>query len=111
MNLAWLVPSPRNIEYSKSCCSCPQPDNSQVDPVASPMVVRLIDLYATGAHTLSTLRMFLKTEYGKIMSLGDIHLILKNKFYLGTFEWVGEKRTGPLEGQVTLSFRTRSVSE
>lgn len=28
------------------------------------------------------------------MSLGDISLILKNKFYPGTFEWAGESFTG-----------------
>jgi hypothetical protein len=44
--------------------------------------------------TLSTLRKFLKTEYGKVLSLGNIHLILVNKFYIGISEWVGEPSTG-----------------
>jgi site-specific DNA recombinase len=66
----------------------------EIDPIHSPMAHRLFELYATGSHTLSTLRKFLKTEYGKIMSLGNIHLILKNKFYIGIFEWVGEAFTG-----------------
>jgi hypothetical protein len=47
------------------------------------MANRLFDLYATGSHRLSTLRKFLKTEYGKVLSLGNTHLILENKFYIG----------------------------
>jgi DNA invertase Pin-like site-specific DNA recombinase len=66
----------------------------EVDPVDSPMANQLFELYATGAYTLSTLRKFLKTEYGKTMSVGNIHLILKNKFYIGLFEWVGETYSG-----------------
>jgi site-specific DNA recombinase len=65
-----------------------------VDPVCSPMVTQLFDLYATGAHTLSTLRKFLKTEYGKTMSKANVHLVLQNKFYTGTFKWGGETFTG-----------------
>jgi hypothetical protein len=46
------------------------------------MANRLFELYAAGSHTLFyTLRKFLKIEYGKVMSLGNIHLILKKKFY------------------------------
>jgi site-specific DNA recombinase len=39
----------------------------EIDPVDSPMVIRMMALYAAGAHTLSTLRDVLKTEYGKVM--------------------------------------------
>jgi hypothetical protein len=56
----------------------------EVDPVDSPMVIQTMELYATGAHTLSTLRDMLKTNFGKTMSRGNIHLILKNRFYVGT---------------------------
>ena len=66
----------------------------EVDPLDSPMVTRLMELYATGAHTLSTLRKFLKSEYGKTMSRGNIHLILTNRFYVGSFEWSGETYRG-----------------
>jgi site-specific DNA recombinase len=62
----------------------------EIDPVDSPMVIRLMELYATGAHTLSRLRKMLKTDFGKIMSRGNIHLILKNRFYVGSFKWAGE---------------------
>jgi hypothetical protein len=52
------------------------------DLVDSFMVSRMMDLYATGAHTLSTLR-DMQTEFGKTMSRGNIHLILKNRFLRG----------------------------
>lgn len=66
----------------------------EVDPVDSPMVIRLMELYVTGKHTLSTLRKVLKTEFGRTMSRGNIHLILKNRFYVGFFEWAGETYRG-----------------
>jgi len=58
----------------------------EIDPVNSPIVIRLMDMYASGAHTLSTLRKFVKAEYGKSMSRGNIHKILKNRFYVGFFD-------------------------
>jgi site-specific DNA recombinase len=66
----------------------------EIDPVDAPMVIRLMELYATGAHTLSTLCKVLKTEFDKTMSRGNIHLILKNRFYIGCFEWAGETHRG-----------------
>jgi hypothetical protein len=66
----------------------------EIDPVDSPMVTRLMEAYATGAHTLSTLRKMLKTEFGKTMSKGGIDWVLKNRFYIGEFEWGGETHLG-----------------
>ena len=54
----------------------------------------MMELYATGAHTLSTLRDMLKHDFGKIMSRGNIYLVLKNHFYIGEFQWVGETFPG-----------------
>jgi hypothetical protein len=34
----------------------------EIDPVDSPMVIRLMEFYATGAHTLSTLLKMLKDD-------------------------------------------------
>jgi hypothetical protein len=36
----------------------------------------------------------LKEQYGRTMSLGNIHLILRNNFYIGVFEWSGETFMG-----------------
>ena len=69
----------------------------EIDRVDAPMVKRLMDLYATGAHTLTTLRRFLQTEFGKTMSKGNIHLILKNRFYIGWYTWAGEEFAGTHE--------------
>lgn len=66
----------------------------EIDLDDSPMVNRMMELYATGAHTLSTLRDMLKTQYGKTMSRANIHLILKNRFYVGFFQWAGETFQG-----------------
>jgi site-specific DNA recombinase len=66
----------------------------EVDPVDSLMIIRLMELYATGAHTLSTLHKVLKTEFGKTMSRNNIHKILTNRFYIGFFDWSRETYRG-----------------
>ena len=62
----------------------------EVDPVDSVMVDRMMELYATGAHTASSLGKMLKADFGKTMSRSNINLILKNQFYIGWFKWSGE---------------------
>ncbi len=66
----------------------------EVDPVDSKIVLRLFELYATGAHTLSTLAKAIRIECGKTISRGNVHLILKNRFYVGVFEWSGQSYLG-----------------
>ncbi len=66
----------------------------EVDPVDSVMVDRMMELYATGAHTASSLRKMLKADFGKTMSRSNINLILKNQFYVGWFKWSGETWRG-----------------
>jgi hypothetical protein len=66
----------------------------EIDPVDSPIVIRMMEAYASGTHTLSTLRKLLKTEFGKAMSKGGIDWVLKNRFYIGEFEWGGETHIG-----------------
>ena len=66
----------------------------EVDPEDSPIVNRIFDLYATGSHTLSTVRKTIRAEYGKTISKGNLHLILKNPFYTGSFAWGGQTYTG-----------------
>lgn len=68
----------------------------EIDPVDSPMVLRLMEAYATGAHTLSTLRKMLKTDFGKTMSKASIDWVLKNRFYIGEFQWGGGGPTSAL---------------
>jgi site-specific DNA recombinase len=66
----------------------------EVDPVDSPIVKRLFELYATGAHSLTTVTKAIHRETGRRMSRNNVHLILKNRFYVGCFEWSGQTWTG-----------------
>ena len=66
----------------------------EIDPDDSPIVLRLMEQYVTGAHTLSTLQKMLKDEYGKKMSRNNIHKVLTNRFYVGEFQWGGETYRG-----------------
>jgi site-specific DNA recombinase len=66
----------------------------EVDSNDSAIVQRMFELYATGAHTLSTLAKTIRMEFGKTMSRGNVHLVLKNRFYVGLFEWSGQTYTG-----------------
>ena len=85
----------------------------EVDPECSPMTAEMFKLYATGQHTLSTLRSVLKTKYGKVMSLSNLHLILRNKFYIGIFEWSGQSFSGthPLFVEPKTFVRVQSVMD
>ncbi len=66
----------------------------EIDPIDSPIVIRMMEAYASGAHTLSTIRKLLKAEFGKTMSRANVHQILKNRFYIGIFEWAGQSFPG-----------------
>ncbi len=66
----------------------------EVDPVDSIIVQRIFELYASGAHTLSTVSKTIRMEFGKRINRCTVHLLLKNRFYVGTFEWSGESYAG-----------------
>ncbi|WP_313900696.1 recombinase family protein [Edaphobacter flagellatus] len=66
----------------------------EVDPIDSITVKRIFELYATGAHTLTTLAKKIRIETGKTISRGNVHRILKNRFYTGSFEWMGNTYPG-----------------
>jgi site-specific DNA recombinase len=66
----------------------------EVDSEDSLIVRRMFELYATGAHTLSTLAKTVRLEFGRKLSRGGVHLILKNPFYVGTFVWGGQSFVG-----------------
>jgi len=57
-------------------------------------VNRIFELYGSGEHSLTTLGKAIRFEYGKKISRGNIHLILKNPFYMGSFEWGGQTYPG-----------------
>ncbi len=66
----------------------------EIDPVDSGIVTRMFELYASGAHTLSTLAKKIRSETGKTISRANVHLVLKNPFYTGIFEWSGQTYPG-----------------
>src|SRR6266851_331351 len=66
----------------------------EVDSVDSLIVKRMFELYATGAHTLTTLAKAIYIETGKRISRGNVHLVLKNRFYTGSFTWLGQTYVG-----------------
>jgi len=66
----------------------------EIDPVDSNTVNRLFELYATGSHTLTTLAKTVRIETGKTISRANVHLILTNRFYTGSFAWAGQTYPG-----------------
>jgi site-specific DNA recombinase len=66
----------------------------EVDPDNAPIAQRMFELYATGSYSLASLRLVLKAEYGKNISKWHIEKLLRNPFYIGTYEWEGKSYAG-----------------
>ena len=66
----------------------------EIDPTDSPIVMRLFDVYATGRHSISGLAKIIETETGKKISRSYVHQVLGNRFYIGSFEWSGQRYAG-----------------
>ena len=70
-----------------------------IDPIRAPKVKMLFEEYAKGNRTLQDMAVFAKninlssrtTKSGKTLSRAQIQKILKNPFYIGYFEYRGEK--------------------
>jgi site-specific DNA recombinase len=62
----------------------------EVNPEKAPVAKRMFDLYASGQHSLSSLRKALKEEFGDNLSKGYLDRLLKNPFYTGQFIWEGK---------------------
>ncbi len=54
----------------------------------------MFERYVTGTHTLSTLTKAIRSEFGKTISRANVYRILKNRFYVGAFEWAGVSYVG-----------------
>jgi site-specific DNA recombinase len=68
-----------------------------VDSERAPIVRRIFELYATGEHSLITLRKTVLNELGLRLSRSYFDKILKNRFYLGYFFWQGLEYKGAHE--------------
>jgi site-specific DNA recombinase len=69
------------------------------DPERFPLVKKLFELYATGEYSLKELRdkitsLGLTSRAGKILTVSNIQMILKNPFYYGAFYFNGELHQG-----------------
>ncbi len=67
-----------------------------IDPKAAPFIKRMFELYATGSHSLKTLRKKILDEglvyrSGKHFYVSTLETILKNEFYTGMFMWRGKR--------------------
>src|SRR5260370_4699319 len=61
----------------------------ELDPEKAPVAQRMFELYASGGHSLSTLRTALKVESRQAFPKGHLHTLLLNPFYKGQFVWQG----------------------
>ena len=81
------------------------------DPERFPLVRRIFDFALTGGYSLRRLteearNWGLKTRLrkrsgGKYLSVGNVHHLLKNPFYIGVLEWSGQAYPGAHEPMVT----------
>jgi site-specific DNA recombinase len=62
----------------------------ETDPEKAPAAQRMFELYASGQHSLSTLRKALKSEFGRDLGKSHLEKLLKNPFYKGQFIWGGK---------------------
>ncbi len=66
----------------------------EVDPERAPIAPRMFELYASGQHSLTSLRKALSVECGLRLGKGYLERLLKNPFYKGQFVWEGKLYNG-----------------
>jgi DNA invertase Pin-like site-specific DNA recombinase len=59
------------------------------DPFQSEMVRSIYELYATDTYSMETIRKKISEKYSVKLSLGHVHKILGNEFYVGYFVYNG----------------------
>jgi site-specific DNA recombinase len=69
----------------------------EVDPQRAPVLRRIFELYASGQHSLTTLRQAILRERGVLICRAYLEIILKNPFYIGRFNWQGIEYKGTHE--------------
>src|SRR5438552_3289018 len=65
----------------------------EVDLQRAPVLKKIFELYASGQHSLSTLRKAALRETGVRISRAYLEIILKNPFFIGRFTWQGIERS------------------
>jgi site-specific DNA recombinase len=66
----------------------------EVDSGKAPVLRRIFELYASGNHSLSSLRKTVIADSGVRLSRAYLETILKNRFYTGSFVWGGVEYKG-----------------
>jgi site-specific DNA recombinase len=66
----------------------------EVDLQKAPIARRAFGLYATGTHSLSSLRRALAAEFGRVYAKSHLEKLLKNPFYTGLFIWENKTYQG-----------------
>jgi site-specific DNA recombinase len=69
----------------------------EIDAERAPLVQRIFELYASGQHSLMTLRKTALNELGLRLSRSYYEKILKSRFYIGFFVWQGVEYRGTHE--------------
>jgi site-specific DNA recombinase len=72
----------------------------ELDPEKAPVIRRLFELYATGSHSLSSLRQALSVEFGTRITRTYLGAVLNNPFYMGSFVWQGKLYAGTHESLI-----------
>jgi site-specific DNA recombinase len=60
-----------------------------VDETRAPVLKRMFELYASGTHSLTTLRKAIFEEAGGRINRAYLETVLKSPFYIGRFVWRG----------------------
>ena len=66
----------------------------EIDAQKAPMAKRMFELYASGQHSLKSVRQLLKDEFGQLLGNGHLERLLKNPFYKGQFIWESKLYNG-----------------
>jgi len=78
-----------------------------VDETRSLILYHIFELYASGRHSLTTLRKAIFDEHGVRINRGYLETILKNPFYIGRFVWRGVTYDGKHTPLVSLDLFQR----
>ena len=79
----------------------------EVDPQRAPLLRKIFAMYASGEHSLTTLRKTILRETGVQISRAYLEIVLKNPFYIGRFIWQGNEYKGTHEPLVSLELFQR----
>jgi site-specific DNA recombinase len=66
----------------------------EIDSAKAPIAQRMFALYASGQHSLNSVRKVLKTGFGVGIAKGYLERLLKNPFYKGQFIWEDKLYSG-----------------